>query len=116
LAGVTPAAAKAGATSGRRFFEVKSLGAAGDGKASTPIAINRAIDACNAGGDVVSLAGGLFQSGTVVLKSNVTLYLEADGAGYRSAQVTLEASQMSGPQKPMELVAAPGPYPLSLDV
>jgi polygalacturonase len=61
LAGVTlvPAAAKAGATAGPRFFDVKAFGAAGDGKTLDTSAINRAIDACNAAGcrRMVSTAG-----------------------------------------------------------
>src|SRR5579883_3279374 len=76
---MTPVPSKASAAAGPRFFDVKTFGAVGDGKTLDSPAINRAIDACNAaGGGVVYMAGGSFLSGTVVLKSNVTLYLEAD--------------------------------------
>lgn len=63
---------------GLRFFDVKSYGATGTGQGLDSPAINRAIDACNsAGGGIVYVPPGVFLCGTVVLKSNVTLYLEA---------------------------------------
>lgn len=61
-----------------RIFDVKNFGASGDGKTLDTAAINQAIGACSsAGGGTVYLAPGVYLSGTVVLKSNVTLYLEA---------------------------------------
>jgi hypothetical protein len=60
------------------LFDPTSFGARGDGKALDSGAINAAIDACTrAGGGIVYLRPGTYRSGTVVLKSNVTLYLEA---------------------------------------
>jgi hypothetical protein len=60
------------------LFDPAQFGAAGDGKALDSPAINAAIDACTkAGGGMVYLRPGIYRSGTVVLKSNVTLYLEA---------------------------------------
>ncbi len=67
-------------TNGRApvFFEPWQFGAVGDGQKLDSPAINRAIDACTkAGGGVVYLRPGIYLSGTVILKSNVTLYLEA---------------------------------------
>src|SRR5579864_2047193 len=99
IAGVTlaPAAAKTGPSAAARFFDVKNFGAAGDGKTLDSPAINRAIDACHAaGGGVVYLAGGTFLSGTVVLKSNVTLYLEAD-ATLQGSLAIADYSLHSGP-------------------
>jgi polygalacturonase len=62
----------------RQFFDPRNFGAAGDGKALDSPAINAAIDACTrSGGGLVYLASGTYRSGTVILKSNVTLYLEA---------------------------------------
>ena len=59
-------------------FNPRQYGAVGDGKIIDSPAINAAIDACNqAGGGVVYLSPGTYLSGTVTLKSNVTLYLEA---------------------------------------
>ncbi len=58
-------------------FDVKQFGAAGDGKALDTAAIRKAVDACaDAGGGRVYLPPGTYLSGTVILKSNVTLYLE----------------------------------------
>ena len=56
----------------------RQFGATGDGKTLDSAAINAAIDACNkAGGGVVYCSPGKYLCGTVELKSNVTLYLEA---------------------------------------
>lgn len=63
---------------GRPLFQAKDYGAAGDGKKLDSGAINRAIAACHAaGGGFVYLAPGVYLAGTVVLLTNVTLYLEA---------------------------------------
>lgn len=63
---------------GLRVFDVRAHGARGDGKTLDTAALNRAIDACHAaGGGVAYVPPGTYLTGTVVLKSNVTLYLEA---------------------------------------
>lgn len=73
-----PAFAHTGANEGIRTYGVKKFGAAGDGKTLDTAAINKAIDACTAaGGGLVYMPPGVYLSGTVVLKSNVTLYIEA---------------------------------------
>jgi hypothetical protein len=60
------------------LFLPRQFGAVGDGKALDSPAINAAIDACTkAGGGVVYCPPGRYLCGTVELKSNVTLYLEA---------------------------------------
>lgn len=60
------------------FFNVRHYGAVGDGATLDTAAINRAIDAGTAdGGGVVYVPPGIYLVGTIVLKSNVTLYLEA---------------------------------------
>ena len=59
-------------------YDVTRFGAKGDGQALDSPAINAAIDACTrAGGGIVYLRPGTYRSGTVVIRSNVTLYLEA---------------------------------------
>ena len=71
----------------------RSFGAVGDGNALDSSAINAAIDACNeAGGGIVYLSPGNYLSGTVVLKSNVTLYilrLERFFSGARMSPTTI---------------------------
>jgi polygalacturonase len=58
-------------------FDVKTYGAVGDGKTLDSPAINKAIDAANAaGGGTVYFIAGTYLSGSIHLKSNVTLYLD----------------------------------------
>jgi hypothetical protein len=59
-------------------FNVREYGATGDGKTLDTAAINQAIEACAAaGGGKVLLPPGVYLSGTVHLKSNVTFFLDA---------------------------------------
>ena len=59
-------------------FNIRDFGAVGDGKTLDTQAINKAIEACTAaGGGQVLLPPGRYLSGTVHLKSHVTLFLEA---------------------------------------
>ncbi len=59
-------------------FDVRTFGARGDGKALDTSAIQSAIDACHTdGGGTVLFPTGAFLSGTITLKSNVTLHLSA---------------------------------------
>lgn len=58
-------------------YDVTDFGATGDGKTLNTFAIQKAIDECNAkGGGSVYIPAGIFVSGTIQLKTNVTLYLE----------------------------------------
>ncbi len=60
------------------LFDPRNFGARGDGKRLDSPAINAAIDACTrAGGGMVYVPPGTYLCGTVILKSNVTLYVEA---------------------------------------
>jgi polygalacturonase len=60
------------------LFDIRDYGATGDGLTLDSPSINRAIDACHdIGGGVVYAPPGVYLSGTIILKSNVTLYLEA---------------------------------------
>ncbi len=60
-----------------RTFPVREFGAAADGKRLDTEPIQKAIDSCAAaGGGVVRLPAGTYLSGTIVLKSRVTLRLE----------------------------------------
>src|SRR5690242_15639411 len=66
--------AGAGATG---TFNVREHGAVGDGKTPDTSAINKAVDACAAsGGGEVFVPAGRYLTGTIHLKSNVTLKLD----------------------------------------
>ncbi len=67
----------AGAVSG--VFDIRDHGAVGNGETLDTPAIQKAIDACaSAGGGQVRFPPGRYLSGTIHLKSHVTLFLEAD--------------------------------------
>ena len=69
---------EAGAAPPAGLYDVRAFGAVGDGVALDTEAIQKAVDACaEAGGGTVYLQGGTFLSGTIRLKSNVTLHVEA---------------------------------------
>jgi len=58
-------------------FDVTKYGAVGDGTTLNSQAIQKAIDACHqSGGGKVIFPAGKFLSGTIVMKDNVTLYLQ----------------------------------------
>lgn len=58
-------------------FNIRSFGAAGDGKTLDSPAINRAIEACvKAGGGTVYVPPGTYLSGSIRLKSNVHINLD----------------------------------------
>jgi hypothetical protein len=61
----------------RGIFDASDYGTLGDGKTFDTAAINKAVEACaQAGGGQVRLTPGRYLSGTVHLKSHVTLFLE----------------------------------------
>src|SRR5215216_5748625 len=63
---------------GAPVFNVRDHGAAGDGKTHDTAALNKAVEACAAaGGGQVLFPAGKYLTGTVHLKSNVTLLLDA---------------------------------------
>jgi polygalacturonase len=58
-------------------FDVTKYGAVADGKTINTSAIQKAIDDCfSAGGGTIYFPAGVYVSGTIQLKSNVTIYLE----------------------------------------
>ena len=74
----TPIPAAAPAPSDLPRWDVRRFGARGDGKTKDTAAIQAAIEACAAaGGGTVALAGGAFLSGTIFLRSNITLSIDA---------------------------------------
>ena len=72
-------------------YNVRDFGAKGDGKALDHIAVNKAIDACVAGGGgQVVLPAGTYLCGSIRLKSNVDLHLMV-GARILAAPAELKA-------------------------
>jgi polygalacturonase len=68
------------------FHDVRQYGASGDGASLSTKAIQAAIDGCaRSGGGTVLFPAGAYLSGTIVLKNNVTLQLEA-GAVLRGSR------------------------------
>ena len=61
-----------------KVCDVRTFGAAGDGKTKDTAAIQKAIDACAARGGTVTMRGGMFLSGPIVLKSGITLEIAKD--------------------------------------
>jgi len=59
------------------YFDIKSFGAKGDGKALDSPAINKTIDAASAaGGGTVFFPAGTYRGFSIRLKSNITLYFD----------------------------------------
>ena len=59
-------------------YNVRDFGAVGDGKILDHYAINKAIEACcNAGGGTVMLSAGTYLCGSIHLKSNINLCIDA---------------------------------------
>ncbi|HWW02359.1 MAG TPA: glycoside hydrolase family 28 protein [Candidatus Acidoferrum sp.] len=93
-----PLAAQTRGKSQPHLFAVKDHGAVGDGKTLDTASLNRAISACHAsGGGVVYVSPGTYLTGTVVLLSNVTLYLEA-GATILGSKNLADYSPKTGPR------------------
>ncbi|GAB3958699.1 glycoside hydrolase family 28 protein [Spirosoma harenae] len=70
-------------------WDVLAYGAKGDGQTMDTQAIQAAIDNCHtAGGGKVYFHNGTFLSGTIYLKSNVTLYVEAGATLLGSPKAT----------------------------
>ncbi len=69
-------------------FDVTDFGAVGDGKTKDTAAIQAAIDSCAEAGGKVVLPAGTFLSGTLYLKSGVTLYLSNGALLLGSADIS----------------------------
>jgi len=73
-----PSMAQDQPTGTQGVFNVKSYGATGDGQTLDSPAINKAIAACAAaGGGTVYLPAGTYLCGSIHMKSNINLYIDA---------------------------------------
>ncbi len=83
----------------RSLCDVTAYGAKGDGQTLATAAIQKAVDACaKAGGGTVYFPAGNFLSGTIALKSHVTLHL--------SPGATLWGSKNIADYNPLHLIYA----------
>ncbi|WP_089407145.1 glycoside hydrolase family 28 protein [Granulicella rosea] len=82
---------------GLLIADPRSRGARGDAKSNDRNAIQESIDECAAaGGGIVYIAPGIYLSGMLLLKSNVTLYLDA-GATILGSKNIDDYPPQSGP-------------------
>ena len=59
-------------------FNVRTYGATGDGQTSDSLAIQKTIDSCaEQGGGTIYLPAGQYLTGSLILRSNITLHLDA---------------------------------------
>ncbi|WP_448700258.1 glycoside hydrolase family 28 protein [Mucilaginibacter sp. AW1-3] len=66
--------------SDKKHYLITDFGAVGDGKTMNTIAIQKTIDQCSAkGGGVVEIPEGIFVSGSIFLKKDVNLQIDAKG-------------------------------------
>ena len=78
MAGVVALAIAPGAWAAGMTCNVHEFGAKGDGITKDTAAIQKAIDTCTSkgGGGTVKISGGTFVTGPLVLKSNLTLFVD----------------------------------------
>lgn len=94
------------AQSSSPFFNVKDYGASGEKGEIATAAIQRAIDACHeSGGGTVYFPGGDFTSGSIELKSFVTIHLSA-GATLYASKDTADYTFFSTHQRRLILIYA----------
>jgi polygalacturonase len=98
LVGLTPARLPAATTATENpVFNVRAFGAAGDGLSLDSSAINLAIDACaQAGGGTVWVPAGRYLCGSIHLRSNLQLVIDA-GATLLGAPQSLNAYDLTEP-------------------
>lgn len=106
--GAVPADAAEGATDAAlRVCDVKQYGAKGDGVTKDTAAIQKAIDDCATTGGEVLLEHGVFLSGTIALRSHITLDVDAsatllgsqDVADYPDQSPPVSNTQLSNCKK-----------------
>jgi len=91
-------------TTARKQIVITDFGAVPDGATNNAVAIQKAIDACAAGGGgrVVVPAGGVFVSGKLFLRSRVELHMEHAATLLCSGEIE-DVTQGKKPDRPQEL-------------
>lgn len=73
---------------GQTVHDIRAFGAVGDGETVNTDSVQRAIDSCSRqGGGTVSITGGQYVIGTIVLKDNVVLNVETGAALLGSTKI-----------------------------
>jgi polygalacturonase len=95
------------ATANEKVFDIRQLGAKGDGKTIDTDAIQGAIDQCAAaGGGIVQFPAGTYLSKPITLKNNVTLQLDENA----KLKATDDRQDFLKPGKTFETAAASSDY------
>ncbi len=82
---------------GKAVFDVRDFGAKGDGVDMDTAAIQSAIDRCSEyGGGTVLFPSGKYLTGTIYIKSNVTVHLQADATVLGSVKIGDYATDVAG--------------------
>jgi hypothetical protein len=99
-----------------RVCDVRAQGAAGDGKSLDTAAIQRSIDTCSAsGGGTVFVASGRYLSGTILLKDNITLWLDAGATIVGTPDLTQYKTALPGQVWYDSLVLAKGVHNVAIE-
>jgi polygalacturonase len=100
LLGIAISSATYAGYRGRAFYNIKDFGAKGDGIALDTKNINAAIDAAaQQGGGTVYFPAGNFLSGSIHLKSNITLFID-QGAVIIAASIK-DSAEYDAPETPI---------------
>ena len=92
-------------------YNVKDFGATGDGNRLDTQAIHKTIEACSgAGGGTVLFPAGVYLTGTVHLKSNLNLYLDA-GATILGSKDLNDYEDIFNPERKMPAIRPGMPKP-----
>lgn len=88
---------------------VRQFGATGNGTTVDTAAINKAVEACaRSGGGTVYMPAGIYLSGTVMLKDNITLFLDAGATLLGTKDLNAYQSAVEGQDWYQALVLAKG--------
>jgi hypothetical protein len=96
--------------------DARGSGAVGDGKTLDTAAMQRAIDACaTAGGGTVYVGPGRYLSGTLLLKDNITLWLDAGATIVGTPDLTQYRTAVNGQVWYDALILAKGVHHVAVE-